>query len=79
MLRRTGIELLIYYGEFAYDFKQGGIEAQYERLLNMEQSIKDTLAASETLRYQWLETVLDENHVPGYKLVCPPGQGDVLT
>ena len=63
----TDLSVLIYYGELAHAFEDGGIEAQYDWLFEMEAKIKDA-AISSGVRCLWEETVLDEDRLPGYKV-----------
>jgi len=58
----------VYYGELAHPFNEGGIEAQYEWLLEMEQRIKTALIPGAGWISRWQETILDEDRLPGYKL-----------
>ena len=67
MIERTGTEVLVYYGELSYAFEDGGLEAQYEWLLNMEAEIRSTLTLYR-IDYTWIDTVMDEDRMPGYKL-----------
>ena len=64
---RQTLEVIIYYGEMAHEFAPGGIEAQYEWLFAREAEIKNAAIAS-GVRCLWIETVLDEDRLPGYKL-----------
>lgn len=64
---RQELELLVYYGELANDFEAGGIQAQYEWLFATEAAIKDAAIASGVVA-AWVDTVLDEDRLPGYKL-----------
>jgi hypothetical protein len=61
--------ILVYYGELAQPFDQGGIAAQYEWLMDMEHAIKTALIPTgKGWKAHWIETVFDEDRLPGFKL-----------
>jgi hypothetical protein len=65
---RVDAEVIIYYGELSYAFNDGGIEAQYEWLLAMDVTIRNIIEVGDGWRAKWLDTVLDEDRLPGYKI-----------
>lgn len=74
--QRRQMELLIYFGAPLLEARDG-LEAVYETLLEMEQSIKDALTLTvvktardqgQYLKTQYVETITDEDRLPHYKL-----------
>jgi ethanolamine ammonia-lyase small subunit len=74
--QRRQMELLIYFGAPLLEASDG-LEAVYETLLEMEQSIKDALTLTvvktardqgQYLKTQYVETITDEDRLPHYKL-----------
>lgn len=74
--QRRQMELLIYFGAPLLEASDG-LEAVYETLLEMEQSIKDALTLTvvktardqgQYLKTQYMETITDEDRLPHYKL-----------
>jgi len=65
---RVDAEVIVYYGELSYGFSDGGIQAQYEWLLEMDVQIRDVMEVGSNWRAKWLDTVLDEDRLPGYKI-----------
>lgn len=74
--QRRQMEVLIYFGAPLLEASDG-LEAVYETLLEMEQSIKDVLTLTvvktardqgQYLKTQYVETITDEDRLPHYKL-----------
>jgi len=66
--RRSEMEIIVYYGELAQPFEAGGIEAQYQFLLDTERAIMAAISPGAGWSARWRETILDEDRQPGYKL-----------
>lgn len=64
------MEILVYYGEYVRPLDEGGLEAQYAWLLDMEERIKRAIIPGTGWRAKWIETVWDEDRIPGMKLFC---------
>jgi hypothetical protein len=65
---RTMMSLIVYYGESVRPLSEGGLESQHEWLLDMEALIKRAIVPGQGWRARWVETVWDEDRVPGFKL-----------
>lgn len=65
-----GMELLVYYGEYVRPLDEGGLEAQYEWLLGREDAIKRAVIPGSGWRARWIDTVWDEDRIPGMKMFC---------
>lgn len=66
-LRQT--ECLIYFGEPITE-ADGGLEELYRSLFAMEIALIEALPRQGEFVAQWAETILDEDRVPGYKLMA---------
>lgn len=64
----TEMGILVYYGESVRPLNEGGLETQHEWLLDMEAQIKSRIVPGQGWRARWVETVWDEDRVPGFKL-----------
>lgn len=60
---------LIYFGQPIHEF-EGGMEALYEALLTMEQTLITAAEQTPGLGVTYRETVLDEDRVDAYKLMA---------
>lgn len=65
---RRSTQLLVYFGMPIHEFTDG-LEVMYEQLLALEASLI-AAAASGPVFCQYLETILDEDRVDGYKLMA---------
>ncbi|MFM2066632.1 MAG: hypothetical protein RLZZ584_1541, partial [Pseudomonadota bacterium] len=63
MIGRRSVELLIHFGQPIHEF-DGGLEAQYESLLNMEDALRTK--ASQTAAVLYRETIMDEDRVEAW-------------
>lgn len=66
-LRQT--EMLVYFGEPITE-ADAGLEELYRRLFAMELALIEALPRSGDWVARWLETITDEDRVPGYKLMA---------
>ncbi len=66
----TVMELLVYYGEMVRPLKTGEINDQLTWLMEMEDRIRQAIAPGQGYRARWIETVWDEDRVPGLRLFC---------
>lgn len=62
-------ETLIYFGMPVTE-ADGGLEALYADLFEMEVALINALPRSGEYVAEWLETVTDEDRLPGYKLMA---------
>lgn len=62
-------EVLIYFGSAVHEF-DGGLEAQYEQLFEMEAAIMAAARALPSLIFAYQETIFDEDRVDAYKLMA---------
>ena len=62
------MEVLIYYGEMVRPLNEGALDDQIEWLLATEDAIKRALIPGSGWRARWIETVWDEDRIPGLKL-----------
>lgn len=62
------LEIIVYYGEYVRPLKTGDIGDQHEWLLGMEDKIKTAIIPGNGWRARWIETVWDEDRIPGIKL-----------
>jgi hypothetical protein len=62
------MEILIYYGEMVRPLNEGGLDDQLEWLLAMEDKIKTAVIPGQGWRARWIETVWDEDRIPGLKI-----------
>jgi len=65
---KTEMGIIIYYGESVRPLDEGGLESQHEWLLDMEARIRAAVIPGQGWRARWVETVWDEDRVPGFKL-----------
>lgn len=65
---RPVMGIIVYYGESVRPLNEGGLESQHEWLLDMDESIKRAIVPGQGWRARWVETVWDEDRVPGFKL-----------
>lgn len=66
-LRQT--ECLVYFGEPITE-ADAGLETLYERLFGMELALIKALPTHGDFVARWQQTILDEDRVPGYKLMA---------
>ena len=64
------LEIIVYYGEYVRPFKTDDIGDQHEWLLAMEDQIKTAIIPGHGWRARWVETVWDEDRIPGLKLLA---------
>lgn len=65
---RTEMTIIIYYGESVRPLNEGGLEDQHEWLLDMSDKIRDAVIPGQGWRARWLDTVWDEDRIPGFKI-----------
>jgi hypothetical protein len=65
---RPQMDILIYYGEMVRPLSEGGLDDQIEWLLDMEDKVKTALVPGSGWRARWVETVWDEDRIPGLKI-----------
>ncbi len=62
-------ECLIYFGMPAHEFT-AGLEALYTDLLALEAALISAAETGSGYRWQYLETIADEDRIDGYKLMA---------
>lgn len=62
------LELLVYYGEMVRPLSEGALDDQIEWLLATEDAIKTAIIPGNGWRARWVETVWDEDRIPGLKI-----------
>lgn len=62
------LEILVYYGEMVRPLNETGLGDQLEWLLGMEDKIKSAIIPGNGWRAHWIETVWDEDRIPGLKI-----------
>jgi len=66
---RRQSECLVYFGQPIHEFTDG-MEALYASLLTMEAALIEAATAASGFVCEYLETVTDEDRIPGYKLMA---------
>lgn len=61
------LDFIVYYGALSHAFQDGGLDAQYAYLFDMESKIKRIVIGAKVLA-NWQDTMLDEDRLPGYKI-----------
>lgn len=61
------LQVIVYFGDLIHNVGPGDLEEQYAWLFEMEAQIKDA-SISSGVRCAWIETMADEDRLPGYKL-----------
>lgn len=69
VIGRRRCELTVYFGQPIEEF-DGGLEAQYASLFEMESALLTAAQATPDVWVQYVETVLDEDRVDAYKLMA---------
>lgn len=72
VLGQRQAECLIYFGQPIHEFTDG-MEALYEELLTMEATLIEAAETGAGYYFQYIETVMDEDRVDGYKLLALRG------
>ncbi len=62
------MEVTIYYGEYVRPLTETSLGEQLDWLLAMEDKIKSAVIPGHGWRARWVETVWDEDRIPGLKL-----------
>lgn len=62
------MEIIVYYGEYVRPLKSAEIDAQHEWLMAVEEKLISAVIPGHGWRGRWVETVWDEDRVPGIKL-----------
>jgi hypothetical protein len=66
--RRQSMDLIVYYGDILHEFEDNGLETQYKFFLEMDAVINSTIMYGNGWCAEWIDTTLDEDRLPGYKL-----------
>ena len=67
LVQSRACEVLVYFGRDVHEF-DAGMEALYEQLLSDEAEI--LAAAGAAVRFDYVETIFDEDRVDAYKLLA---------
>lgn len=65
---RPLLEVLVYYGEMVRPLAEDALDDQLEWLLATEDKIKTAVCTNAGWHGRWLETVWDEDRIPGLKI-----------
>lgn len=66
--RREVMEIVVYYGNILHEFEGDGLQEQYRYFLETNKLIRDAISPGTGWAAEWVDTVMDEDRLPGYKL-----------